>query len=164
MSETPAEPVRKRTWPTLVMILAATLSSAAVVAFLTHSSNAAVYSALIKPGFAPPGWAFPAIWSLLYCLMGTALWLMFCAEEHHAAVTMLYIAQLAVSLLWPVLFLTLKAYGLAFIWLLVLLALILLLMRNAFYRSTLAGWLLTPYAAWVLFSGVLNFMIAQMNP
>lgn len=163
MSETPAEAPRKRTWPALAVILAATLGSAAAVALLMHGSMS-VYSELSKPAFAPPGWVFPAVWTGLYILMSVALWLMLRAAGRHAVVIALYAAQLAVSLVWPVLFFTLRAYGLAFVWLLVLLALIVLLMDRAFRTAPLAGWLLTPYAAWVIFAGVLNFTIAQLNP
>ena len=39
-----------------------------LVAFLTNSS----YNDMVKPSFAPPGWVFPVVWTILYILMGVS--------------------------------------------------------------------------------------------
>lgn len=163
MSEAPASPPFRQTWRALAVILIATLIPAAAEALLIRGS-AALYAELAKPAFAPPGWVFPAVWSVLYILMGVSLWLTLRTPGRRAAVIARYAVQLAVNLAWPVLFFVLRAYGLAFLWLLLLLALITLLMDRTFRAAPSAGWLLVPYAAWVAFAGLLNFMIAQMNP
>ena len=113
-------PLRKR-WPTLVLILACTLGSGALVGFLTRDSMA-VYSDIVKPSFAPPSWVFPVAWTILYAAMSVSLWLMIRKDVPSRATIVLYVVQLAVNLAWPFVFFTLQAFGLAFWWLLLLLA------------------------------------------
>ncbi len=76
----------------------------------------------------------------------------------------LYIAQLAVNLLWPYLFFIQKAFGLAFFWLVLLWMLAAIMLYQFFQESKTAGWLLIPYQGWLTFAAVLNFSIARLNP
>ena len=76
----------------------------------------------------------------------------------------LYIAQLAVNLLWPWIFFTREALGLAFFWLVLLWALAGLMLLKFFRESQVAGWLLVPYQLWLTFAAVLNFTLARLNP
>ncbi|MBQ7306669.1 MAG: tryptophan-rich sensory protein [Clostridia bacterium] len=155
-------PLRKR-WPTLVLILACTLGSGALVGFLTRDSMA-VYSDIVKPSFAPPSWVFPVAWTILYAAMSVSLWLMIRKDVPSRATIVLYVVQLAVNLAWPFVFFTLQAFGLAFWWLLLLLALVIWLMVRAFRTGPVAAWLLVPYAAWTAFAAVLSFAVARLNP
>ena len=123
------------------------------------------FHALNKPGFAPPGWLFPIVWSILYALMAYCMWLVLRAQGRDRFLLLgLYIAQLAVHLMWPVLFFILKALGLSFFWLILLLCLIFIMAVHFGQQKPLAGWLLAPYLLWVTFAGVLNFAVARMNP
>ena len=125
---------KKATWRSLVALEAATLGAGALVGYLTRDGMD-FFHALNKPGFAPPGWLFPIVWSILYALMAYCMWLVLRAQGRDRFLLLgLYIAQLAVNLMWPVLF------------------------------FILAGWLLVPYLLWVTFAGVLNFAVARMNP
>lgn len=155
-------PFRKR-WPALVLILAVTLGGGALVGFLTRESMS-VYDEIVKPSFAPPPWAFPVAWGVLYAAMSVSLWLMLRKDVPSRATTVLYAVQLLVNLVWPFIFFTLQAFGLAFWWLVLLLALVLWLMIRAFRTTPAAGWLLVPYAAWTAFASVLSFAVARLNP
>lgn len=154
-------PFRKR-WPALVIILLVTLGGGALVGLLTRDSMS-VYSQIVTPSFAPPGWLFPVAWSLLYAAMSVSLWLMLRTDEHTRGILVLYALQLAVNLVWPFIFFTMQAFGLAFWWLILLLALVAWLMIRAFQVTPAAGWLLVPYAAWCTFAAVLNFAVARLN-
>lgn len=154
-------PLRKR-WPTLVLILLLTLGGGATVGLLTRGSMS-VYSQIAKPAFAPPSWLFPIAWSILYAAMSVSLWLAIRKDAPSRATIVLYIVQLAVNLAWPFIFFTLQAFGLAFWWLIVLLALVIWLMIRAFRTGPAAGWLLVPYAAWTAFAAVLSFAVARLN-
>lgn len=159
MSETP---LRKR-WPTLVLILALTLGGGAAAGFLT-SSSMDVYSHIAKPAFAPPSWLFPVAWSVLYACMSVSLWLAIRKDAPSRATIILYVVQLLVNLSWPFVFFTFQAFGLAFWWLILLLALVIWLMIRTFRTGPLAGWLLVPYAGWTAFAAVLSFAVAWLNP
>lgn len=159
MSKTP---LRKR-WPALVIILVLTMGGGAAVGLLTRDSMT-VYSRIAKPVFAPPGWMFPAAWSILYAAMSVSLWLSIRKDAPSRGTIVLYIIQLLVNLAWPFIFFTMQAFGLAFWWLIVLLALVLWLMIRTLSTAPVAGWLLVPYAAWTLFAAVLSFAVARLNP
>lgn len=123
----------------------------------------AQYSALPQPPLAPPAWVFPAVWTVLYLLMGAAsrrVHRLDTQESRNAL--MLYYVQLAVHFVWPLLYFRAQEYEVAFWWLLLLLALVLAAL-SAFSRlDKAAGRLLMPYAAWLLFAAYLNYSMMRM--
>ena len=123
----------------------------------------AQYSALPQPPLAPPAWVFPAVWTVLYLLMGAAsrtVHRLGTQESRNAL--MLYYVQLAVQCDWPLLYFRAQEYAVAFWWLLLLLALVLAAL-SAFSRlDKAAGRLLMPYAAWLLFAAYLNYSMMRM--
>ncbi len=155
---------KKTTWKSLVTLNVATLGAGSLVGFLTQRDSS-FYEALTKPVFAPPGWLFPVAWSLLYAAMATAMWFVLRAQGRDRFLLLgLYVAQLAVNLIWPFLFFVQKALGLAFFWLILLWALAGIMLYQFFRESKVAGWLLVPYQLWLTFAAVLNFSIARLNP
>ena len=123
------------------------------------------FKALNKPPLSPPGWLFPVVWTVLYILMGIASYIVCTSNKPARSKTALtvYGIQLAFNFLWSIIFFSVKAYLFAFIWLVILLALIII---NAvlFYRiDKKAGYLLIPYILWVTFAGYLNLAIYLLN-
>lgn len=59
----------KYKWKPLVLALAIPLAVGGLSALLTRQGMA-VFHALEKPPLAPPGWLFPAVWTILFLLMG----------------------------------------------------------------------------------------------
>lgn len=154
---------RKPTWRSLVLLLAATLAAGAVVGFLTQKDSS-FYDTLAKPVFAPPAWLFPVAWSILYAAMSVAMWFVLRQQGRDRFLLLgLYISQLAVNLLWPYLFFTQQALGLAFFWLILLWSLVAIMLYQFFRESRIAGWLIVPYQLWLTFAAVLNFMLAHLN-
>lgn len=161
MSEATAPRV---TWRSLLAFEGVTLGAGALTGWLTRKSMS-FYDTLVKPSFAPPGWLFPVAWTILYAGMAWSAWLIFREKKpRRKAALVLYFIQLAVNLAWPWLFFVMQALGLSFLWLALLWMLVLVLAVMAFGIRKAAGWLLTPYLAWVTFAGVLNFTVAQLNP
>ena len=161
MSETST---KQYTWKSLTALIAATLAAGAVTGFLTQRESS-FYDGLTKPMFAPPSWLFPVAWTILYASMAVAMWFVLRAHGRDRFVLLgLYIAQLAVNLLWPYLFFVQKALGLAFFWLLLLWMLAAIMLYQFFRESRTAGWLLVPYQLWLTFAAILNFYLASLNP
>lgn len=151
-------------WRSLIVLEAVTLSAGAIIGFLTQKDSS-FYAALSKPAFAPPGWLFPVAWSILYAAMAASAWFMLRAQGRDRFILLgLYAAQLAVNLLWPYLFFTRQALGLAFFWLILLWMLAAIMLIHFSRESKISGWLLVPYQAWLTFAAVLNFCIARLNP
>lgn len=160
MEETSKRPFR---WKPLAVFEGLTLGAGGAVAMLTRESMS-VYDTIVKPSFAPPAWVFPAAWTVLYGAMAVSAWLVWRDKKPGwRATTALYFAQLAVNLAWPFIFFVLRAFGLSFLWLVLLWALIVFLLLRVFPVNKTAGWLLVPYLAWSTFAAALSFMVARLN-
>ena len=123
----------------------------------------AQYSALPQPPFAPPAWVFPAVWTVLYLLMGAASRRVHrLGTQESRGALMLYYVQLAVHFVWPLLYFRAQEYAVAFWWLLLLLALVLAALSAFFRLDKAAGRMLMPYAAWLLFAAYLNYSMMRM--
>lgn len=83
-----------------VTFLAATLGAIASV------DAKGFYGSLDRPAWAPPGWLFGPVWTLLYILMATAafsIWLRRTIQPVKPAL-ILYLIQLALNALWSWIF------------------------------------------------------------
>lgn len=143
-------------------LFAIPLASGGLSAFLTRN-NMETFDSLNKPLFAPPGWLFPVVWTILYIFMGIASYLVYTSGKPDDTALTVYGIQLAFNFFWPILFFNLKLYLFAFIWL-VLLWLLILKTTSLFYQiAKPAGYLMFPYLLWVAFAGYLNLFIYLLN-
>jgi len=132
----------------------------------TFPALAGWYSTLNKPWFNPPDWAFGPAWTILYALMGIAVWLIWekgLKNKNVRSSVVVFGGQLALNVLWPILFFGLHSplYGLVgIIFLLIAIAFTII----KFYRvSKTASALLMPYILWVAFAALLNFYVWMLN-
>lgn len=122
------------------------------------------YDSLRKPGWTPPMSAFGAWWTVLYGTMAIAAWLVW-DRLHGAAFPALRLFgyQLALTILWSVLFFGMQspdaaAAEMVLLWL-VICATVLSFLRI----HRLAGFLLVPNWVWVTYAACLNLSIANNN-
>lgn len=140
--------------------------AAAAIGGLASANAGAFYQQLVRPEWAPPGWLFAPVWSVLYLCLGISAWLVWRERGFRAASTalVLFMSQLAANALWTWLFFVWQQGALAFAEILILWALILATLL-AFWRvRPLAGALLLPYLVWVTFALALTFATWQLNP
>lgn len=124
------------------------------------------FDALSKPAIMPPGWAFGAAWSILYILMGLALALILDArgaKGRGIAIT-LFVFQLALNLAWSPVFFGMHRIMLAFGLILAILFWATVTTAILWKIRPLAGALMLPYLAWLVFASVLNWQIHELNP
>ena len=124
------------------------------------------FETMNKPPLSPPGWVFPVVWTILYLLMGYSSYRIYTskAPSHKIRSALkLYIAQLAVNFLWPIVFFGFSQYLAAFFVLLALWLLIFWTIQRFTKIDTKAGDLLLPYLIWVTFAGYLNLGIYLLN-
>lgn len=140
--------------------------AAAGVGGFASASAGDFYRELVRPSWAPPGWLFGPVWSVLYALMGVSAWLVWRARGFAGArhALGLFLVQLAVNALWTWLYFVWRLGAVAFgeillLWLLIVANIVL------FSRiSKLAAWLLAPYLAWVSFACALTWATWRLNP
>ena len=115
---------------------------------------------LYKPPFAPPGWLFPVVWTILFVLMGVAAYLVYISDSPDKNETLkLYLVQLLVNFGWSIIFFNWNAYFLAFTWLLLLLYLVYLTAKEFYEINKTAGLLMVPYIIWLIYAGYINLSI-----
>ena len=143
-----------------IVFIAVTLAVGALAAALTMGSMED-YGNLPKPSFAPPGWLFPIVWTILYVLMAVAaarVWMSGSVCRDKAII--LYAVQLTVNFFWTIIFFNFREYTFAFVWLLLLLTLVIAAAVLFAKADKTAGLLLAPYVIWLVFAGILNLSIA----
>ena len=144
----------------LLTFLAAALGGAA------SAQAGAFYAGLVRPAWAPPGWLFGPVWTVLYLLMSVAAWLVWRRDAGRPAVLALglYVMQLVANALWTWLFFVWHQGAWAFAEVLLLGALILACIARFRPISPLAAGLLWPYLAWVGFASALTWATWRLNP
>lgn len=142
----------------LLISLAAGTLSAVFSGGMKNAGN------LVEPPLTPPSWVFPAVWTVLYVLMGISAARVYLkkTEDTKRALTC-YGVQLIVNIIWPVLYFMLEMHLAAFIWILVLLALIAVMMIRFKAVDRPAAYLQLPYFIWTAFAAYLNLGIYLLN-
>lgn len=124
------------------------------------------FDALAKPELFPPPALFGIVWTALYAMMGLALALIGSAwgARGRGLAVLMFIIQFLVNLSWsPVFFGMNKITGGLIV--IVIMDLLVAVTLVLFWRiRKLAGALLVPYLAWILFATLLNYQFLQLNP
>ena len=149
-------------WKNLITCIAIPLAVGALSSLLTRNSMEN-FAMLQKPAFAPPGFLFPVIWTILYVLMGIASYLVLTSGKPACNALIVYGIQLVFNFFWSILFFNLGLCMFAFFWLVLLWLLILKTLVLFYQISKPAGYLMIPYLLWVTFAGFLNLSICLLN-
>jgi tryptophan-rich sensory protein len=140
--------------------------AAAAIGAVASAEAGAFYAQLVRPSWAPPGWLFAPVWTVLYTLMGIAAWLVWRVhgfKESRTALA-LFIVQLGANALWTWVFFVWHQGALAFAEVILLWCLIVATAVSFRRLNALAAVLLLPYLAWVTFASVLTFSTWRLNP
>jgi benzodiazapine receptor len=149
----------------LVAWLAASFTAATVGAVASANAGA-FYQSLTRPAWAPPGWLFGPVWSVLYLLMGVSAWLVWRARGWRGArgALSLFLVQLGVNALWSWLFFAWRLGAASFAGVIVLWLLVAWTLASFWRVRRFAGALLIPYLLWVGFATALTYAIWRLNP
>jgi len=121
-----------------------------------------IYKQINTPAFAPPGFLFPIVWTILYILMGISSYMISKEKNNKEALTV-YWVQLGVNALWSLFFFRLNWFLFSALWLVILLCLIIYMIYLFSKLNKTAAYLQIPYAIWVAFALVLNSAIYILN-
>ena len=142
----------------LAVSLLISLGTGVIAGFLT-SGSMEKYQEMYRPPLSPPGWVFPIVWLILYTLMGIAAYRIY-MKNPKAESLKLYLIQLAVNFLWPIIFFNLGWQLFAAAWILLLWYLVFVLIKEFARIDRGAAKLLIPYLIWLSFAAYLNIVIA----
>ena len=152
-------------WVALLGFVALCLGVAAIGGWATSISVDGWYQTLDKPRWTPPDRVFAPVWTILYLMMAVAahrVWRRAGVKGGRGPLA-LFGVQLALNLLWSILFFGLQRIGLALLDI-VLLWTAIAATAVAFWRiDRLAGILLLPYLGWVTYAVALNAAIWHLN-
>ena len=127
------------------------------------TSNYINYNNLIQPSFAPPGILFPIVWTILYTLMGVSYGILKSNSLTNEKINTIYYLQLFVNALWSFFFFVFEWRLFSFFWILLLIALVILMIKEFYDKNKVAGLLQIPYLLWITFASVLNLSIYLLN-
>lgn len=146
---------------TYVKAILVPLVLGAIVGFITSDSmNSAM---LIQPSFAPPAILFPIVWTILYVLMGVSYGILKSKNLITDRINKLYYGQLFINLAWSIIFFILKWRLFAYFWILLLIVLVVLMIKEFYDKNKTAGLLQIPYLIWIVFASFLNLSIFLLN-
>ncbi|MFB6109511.1 MAG: TspO/MBR family protein [Halodesulfurarchaeum sp.] len=136
-------------------------------AVFTASGLEGWYDTLVLPAVAPPNWVFAPVWTVLFALMGAAVWRVWRRAPAAPRAAKLALGVFAVhfflNLGWSAVFFGRQAVGsglavIAALWVAIAATI------AAFDRvDRQAAVLMVPYLAWVTFAAYLNYRIWLLN-
>ncbi len=144
----------------LVISILIPLGLGFIVGLLSGSSDG--YKDIIQPSFAPPGWLFPVVWSILYILMGISDYLIKDNLNTNSSLK-IYKIQLVVNLVWSFIFFKFKLFLLSFLWIILLIFLVVNMIKKYISINKTSAYLQIPYLLWIIFAAILNFSIYLLN-
>ena len=120
------------------------------------------YDELDKPGFTPRGAAFGIVWTILFVVIAVAGWLAWRATASPRP-TISWAVQMALNLLWTVVFFGLRSPGGAVVVVGLLIVAVVINLQLSAKVLPAAGMLLFPYLVWCGFAAALNIGVVVLN-
>ncbi|MBT3404603.1 tryptophan-rich sensory protein [archaeon] len=129
------------------------------------ASDGGWYKNINKPSFNPPSWVFGPVWTLLFSLMGIALYLVWVAPSSNVRTVALVFfgSQFILNVLWSYLFFGINSPLWSLVEIFILLIFIITTGFYFYFVNRFAGYLLIPYFLWVGFASFLNWAIWSLN-
>lgn len=124
------------------------------------------FEAVNKSSLNPPNIVFPIAWTILYTLMGISMAMVYTSAgtiTNKSYSIIFYALNLAFNFCWSLIFFNIKAYLLAFIWILILIALVVVMIYYFKKCKPLAAYLQFPYLLWLIFATYLTYSVYVLN-
>ncbi|WP_164489100.1 TspO/MBR family protein, partial [Romboutsia sp. Marseille-P6047] len=118
--------------------------SSVIANLLSGLDVSTYYSQLIKPGFAPPGYIFPIVWTILYTLMGISSYIVMKKGYDLYKVKdamFFYWLQLILNFMWSILFFGLDLRFTSLIVIIILLVIVLIMIFKFYKINKVAAYI-----------------------
>ena len=156
----------KKFWKFILAIFISFIPGIIGVFFTPHGASNIWYNALSKSFLTPAGWVFSVAWTILYILLGIALFLIMDNDNRRinkSRAYWLFFWQMVLNALWSIVFFGLHMPALALL-VLVFLIVVAIYMARAFRSVDRAAYYLVwPYIIWMCFATYLNATIMILN-
>lgn len=157
--------MKRKPWKTYLFWILLAEVVGALSGWLSREGFQVYMDSVHKPFLNPPAWVFPVVWTILYALMGISaarVRLTIASPERNKSIN-LFLIQLTMNFFWTPVFFNVQAFGFAFLWLLLLWALVLAMILQFRRVDPLAAKLQLPYLIWLTFAAYLNFAVWYLN-
>jgi len=125
------------------------------------------YETLQRPALAPPSWVFGPVWTVLFALIGVAVWLVWRRVDSSPREARLaggvFAVHFVFNLGWSAVFFGLQEVGVGLVVIGVLWLLIVTTIWTFGRVDRRAAVLLVPYLLWVSFAAFLNYRFWVLN-
>ena len=121
------------------------------------------YDELLKPSFQPPAWVFTPAWTTIFVLLAIATWRIARLGAPSKAAIVVYSLQIVLNMLWSLFFFAMERPDLALVEILVLDLVIVLMVFMYGRLDRTAGWLMVPYAVWLILATCINLWVVLNN-
>ena len=126
------------------------------------------YNTLNNSALTPAGWVFSFVWTILYFLLGLALFFVMKKNNSNGRYSktssyVLFGINMVFNALWSFAFFGAQAPEIALIILTAMIVTAIFMARSFFRISKAAFWLTIPYIVWLMFAFYLNGMIIYLN-
>lgn len=158
----PAQDRRRRFRP-LGLFLLLTLGVGALASAISEPALANWYAGLRQPAFAPAIWLLLPVWTALYVVMAAAAWRVWRTGGNRAAPMTAFGAQLALGLIWNLLFFALHHLAFALAAQTLLDAALLMTLILFWNRDRGAGALMALVLGWNGFATLLGHQLWRLN-
>ena len=119
----------------------------------------------VKPTITPPSYVFSIVWTVLYLLLALSMYLSLTSAQgrQKRIVAFLFALNLFFNGIWSFLFFGLQNTKAAFLDIILLFLSTLAIMTIMAETNKNVSWLLLPYALWLIFAGILNYLVLFMQ-
>ena len=126
------------------------------------------YNTLNHSMLTPPGWVFSVMWTILYFLIGLALFFIMQTDTGRGGYSKtvaywLFATNLVLNATWSFAFFGSQIPEVALLVLIALIIVVIFMAREFFRINRTAFWLVVPYIVWLFFALYLNSMIIYLN-
>ena len=156
----------KKFWTFVFAMVVSFVPGIIGVFFTPHGASNVWYNALSKSVLTPAGWVFSVAWTILYILLGIALYLIIVNDNkriNKSNAYWLFVGQMILNALWSIIFFGAHMPALALLVLVFLIVVSIYMARSFRLINKTAYYLVWPYIIWMCFATYLNATIMVLN-
>lgn len=124
------------------------------------------YQSLVRPAWAPPGWLFGPVWTVLYILIAISFGFVFyktLKKKLSWKIALPFLLNLVFNFIFSPIQFGLQNNLLAAIDVILVLATLIWAMAVIYKRVPWVFWLCVPYLLWVTFATILQLTVTYLN-